>query len=194
MEGRYPWLLGWRPALHDLNGDDTGHLAGAQIEFLDTLVGVEDDKLTLESLTILSLASIAPVSHFFKPFSWRMKSGWDRDYGGGRLSFVTRVGAGAAVGDERIYGYVLTEPEVRAGFNADAGIGLCAGAGINWGGRMKSALEAGHVFYIDAKERSTLSLSHQWQWSPGGALSAAYESIEQEMKEDRLKVGVSLYF
>lgn len=194
FEERSPFLIGWRPALHDLNGDDTGHLAGAQIEFLDTLVGVEKEKVTLEKLTILSLASIAPVSRFFKPFSWRMKSGWDREYGGDRLSFVTRVGAGASVGNERVYGYILSEPEVRAGFNADIGIGFSAGAGINWGDRMKTALETGHTFYLDTDARSRLALSHQWQWSPSGALIGSYEVLNQETREDRLKIGIAIYF
>lgn len=194
LEDRSPVLLGWRPALHDLNEDDTGHLAGAQIEFLDTLIGVENSKMTLEKLTILSLASIAPVSRFFKPFSWRMKTGWDRDYGGDRLSFVTRVGAGAAVGNEDIYAYVLSEPEVRLGFNADAGVGFRSGAGINWGNRMKTAAEAGYTVYLDAKSRSSVMLSHQWQWSSSGALSASYETIDQEYKEERLKLGIVIYF
>lgn len=194
FENRSPLLLGWRPALHDLNEDDTGHLAGAQIEFLDTLIGVEETKVTLEKLTILSLASVAPISRFFKPFSWRMKSGWDRDYGDDRLSFVTRIGAGAAVGNERIYGYVLSEPEGRLGFNADIGIGFCAGAGVNWGERMKTTAEIGHVFYLDANERSKMALSHQWQWSPSGALIGSYETVDQGKREDRLKIGVTLYF
>lgn len=194
FEERSPVLLGWRPALHDLNEGDTGHLAGAQIEFLDTLVGVEEGKMTLEKMTILSLASIAPVSRFFKPFSWRMKSGWDREYMGDRLSFVTRVGAGAAAGNERMYAYVLSEPEVRLGFNADAGIGFRVGSGINWGERMKTSVEAGHVFYLDAPQRSTIALSHQWQWGPSGSLFGTYESMYQEKREDRLKLGVALYF
>ncbi len=194
FEERSSVLLGWRPALHDLNEGDTGHLAGAQIEFLDTLVGVEEDKVTLEKLTILSLSSIAPVSRFFKPFSWRMKSGWDRDYLGDRLSFVTRVAAGAAAGNERMYAYVLSEPEVRLGFNADAGIGFRAGSGINWGDRMKTSVEAGYLFYLDAPQRSTIALSHQWQWGPSGSLFGTYELINQEKREDRLKLGVALYF
>lgn len=194
LENRSPLMIGWRPALHDLGEDDTGHLSGAQIEFLDTLVGVEDSKMTLEKLTVLSLASIAPVSRFFKPFSWRMKTGWDREYGEDRLSFVTRVGAGAAVGNDDVYGYLLSEPEVRLGFDTDAGLGFSAGVGINWNGRMKTLVEAGHIFYIEASQRNRITLSHQWQLSPWGSMFGSYETYDQGKTEERIKAGVNLYF
>lgn len=193
-EQRSPLLLGWRPAFHDLSEDDTGHLSGAQIEFLDTVIGVDHNRVNLEKLTVISLASITPVSHFFKPFSWRMKSGWDRDYGDDRLSFVTRVGAGAAIGDEQLFGYVLSEPEVRLGFNADIGLGFSVGGGINWGNRMKSQIEAGEVLYLDSADRSRITFTHLWQLNPSGALSISYEAMHQEYREDRVRIGASLYF
>lgn len=194
MENRSPFLIGWRPAFHDIGEDDTGHLFGAQIEFLDAVVGVEEEKVTPEKLTVLSLASIAPVSHFFKPFSWRMKSGWDRDYGDDHLSFVTRVGAGASVGNEYMYGYVLSEPEVRLGSNADIGLGFTAGVALNWGNRMKTFSEMGHVFYLDNHDQSRFCFSHLWQWNGHFAVNAKYERIEQRYDEDRYTLGVNFYF
>lgn len=193
-ENHSPWLIGWRPAFHDLSEDDMGHLSGAQIEFLNTVVAIEKERVTLEELTILSLASIVPVSHFFKPFSWRMKSGWDRDYGEDRLSFVTRVGAGASIGNESVFGYLLSEPEIRFGFNTDIGLGFSAGAGIDWGNRMKTHVEAGHIFYVDNSDRSRIGISHLWQWNPYGALSIGFESLKQRCHEERYKLGVNLYF
>lgn len=194
LENRSPLLVGWRPAFHDLSEDDTGHLSGAQIEFLDTLIGIDEGKVSLEKLTILSLASLPPVSHFFKPFSWRMKSGWDRDYGHDQLSFVTRIGAGASIGDDQMFGYLLSEPEVRLGFNADVGIGFSTGAGINWGNRMKSRMEVGNVFYLDGADRSRMMISHVWEWNTNGALALSYETVHQEYREDRYKVGINIYF
>ena len=189
-----PLLIGIRPAFHDLGEDDTGHLSGAQIEFLDLLVGVDQSNVSLEKLSILSLASITPVTHFFKPFSWRMKSGWDRDYADDRLSFVTRVGAGASVGNDQLFGYVLSEPEVRLGFHADVGLGLTAGAAINWGNRMKSHMETSYIFYLDGEDRSRVMISQGWQWSPLGGVQCSYEGIDQDYREDRFKLGVNLYF
>lgn len=194
FEQRSPLLIGWRPAFHDLSEDDTGHLGGAQIEFLDVQAGMEHHTLSLEKLTVLSLASIAPVSHFFKPFSWRMKSGWDRDYGSDRLSFVTRVGAGAAVGDGRVFGYFLSEPEVRLGFNTDIGIGLSMGGSVKWGNRMKTLVDVGEVFYLDASSRVHRSISHLWQWGPSGNVFGRWDAASQEKHERRISAGINLYF
>lgn len=193
-EERSVYSIGWRPAFHDLGEDDTGHLFGAQIEFLDTVVGLEHNNVTMEKLTVLSLASIAPVSHFFKPFSWRMKSGWDRDYGGDHLSFVTRVGAGTSFGNEYLYGYVLSEPEIRLGFNTDIGLGFTAGAALNWSSRMKTLMEAGHIFYLDNSDHNHLSLSHLWQWNESVAIRIKGEHIEHRYSDERYSVGMNFYF
>jgi hypothetical protein len=191
---RSPLLIGVRPAFHDLSEDDTGHLSGAQIEFLDIQAGMDHDKLSLEKLTLLSLASITPVSHFFKPLSWRMKSGWDRDYGNDNLSFITRVGAGASIGDDKLFGYLLTEPEVRLGFNPDIGIGLTMGASLSWGYRMKTLVEIGKIVYLDASSRTHGSISHLWQWGPSGNLFGRLDVADQENRESRISVGTNLYF
>jgi len=194
FENRSPLMIGWRPAFHDLSEDDTGHLSGAQIEFLDTQIGIDHDRFTVEKLTVLSLASIAPVSHFFKPLSWRMKSGWDRDYERDQLSFVTRVGAGASIGDDQLYGYLLSEPEVRFGFQADIGLGLTGGVGISWNNRMKTHLEAGNIFYLEGSDHSRVSISHVWQWNSYLSLSGSYDAIVQGYHEQRYKLGLNLYF
>lgn len=194
MSNRSPILLGWRAALHDLSEDDTGQLSGAQIEFLDTLIGVENENVSLEKLTILSLSSITPVSQFFKPFSWRMKGGWDREYGADQLSFVTRIAAGSTVGNDRWYGYVLTEPEVRVGFKSDMGIGVSAGGAMNWGTRMKSLIEVGEILYVQAPHRTHGSLSHQWQANPAISFFGTLEINHQYINDNRIRVGMNCYF
>jgi hypothetical protein len=193
-EHRSPLLIGVRPAFHDLTEDDTGHLSGAQIEFLDVQAGVDHNKLSFEHLTLLSLASITPVSHFFKPFSWRMKSGWDRDYGADRLSFVTRVGAGAAIGDDQLFGYLLSEPEVRLGYNPDLGIGLTAGVSLSWGDRMKTVAEAGERLYWDAHSRVHAAVSHVWQYNASFNFFGRWEISDQVVRENRARIGINYYF
>lgn len=120
--------------------------------------------------------------------------GWDREYGNDQLSFVTRVGAGAAIGNEQIFGYLLTEPEIRVGFNTDIGLGLSSGLAVNWGNRMKTHLETGKTFYLDGTDRSRFMIKNLWEWNTWSAFSVSYESINQDYSEDRYKVGVNLYF
>lgn len=190
-DSRNPLMIGWRPAYHDLGEDDTGHLSGAQIEFLDISAGIDKTKISLEKATILSLASIAPLTHWFKPFSWRMKSGWDREYGDDHLSFVTRIGVGSSIGGDSWYGYALSEPEMRLGFNADIGIGLTAGMAFEWDHRMKTHLEGGYRFYLDSENNAWGSVSHLWQIdsSKGFYIQGRW----QDKRED-IRIGINLYF
>ncbi len=194
QQNRHPLYLGWRPAFHDLNEVDIGQLGGAQIEFFDTLIGMDEHDVKLEKLTLLSLASITPISHFFRPLSWRMKAGWDRDYGDDQSSFVARVGAGTSIGDEKRYAYVVSEPEIRLGFNTDLGVGIKAGGVFNWNGAHKSTLEAGHVVYLDLKGLSRADISHQWQWDTDHSVYVQAGYQEQEHHDVRIKVGLNLYF
>lgn len=193
QKGRNPIYLGWRPAFHDLNEADIGQLGGAQIEFLDTLIGI-DENVKVEKLTLLSLASITPVSHFFRPLSWRMKVGWDRDYGNDQSSFVARVGAGSSIGDDKRYAYVVSEPEIRLGFNMDAGLGFKVGGVFNWNGAHKSTLEAGHVFYLDLKGLTRADVSHQWQRDTKHSWYVQAGYWTQSYYDVRIKAGVNLYF
>jgi hypothetical protein len=193
-EQRSPLLIGVRPAFHDLMEDDTGQLSGAQIEFLDVQVGVEHNELSLEHLTVLSLASLTPVSPFFKPFSWRMKSGWDRDYGLDKLSFVTRLGAGVTIGNDQFFGYILSEPEIRLGYNPDVGIGFTTGVSLGWGNRMKTVVEAGERFYLDAHSRVYATMSHLWQYNTSLNLFGRWEISNQVQPESRASVGINYYF
>lgn len=191
---RSPLVVGVRPAFHDLAEDATGHLGGAQIEFLDTQVALGDERAYLEKLTLLSLSSISPVSRFFKPFSWRMKTGWDREADGGRLGFVTRIGAGAAVGNESLTAYVLSEPEIRIQSTTDAGMGVSLGGLIQWPARMHTQVEAGQTWYLNARERQRLEVSHLWQLNRSFALWGRYGLLDQNVREERWQVGINLYF
>lgn len=189
-----PLLMGYRPVYHDLSEDDTGHLSGAQIEFLDLLVGVDDDKVRLEKLTLLSLASITPASQFFQPLSWRMKMGWDREYGDEQSSFVMRLGAGSAIGGDKYFGYILSEPEIRLDSTLDAGLGFTVGGSINWGLRMKTFVESGLVFYASSDTLTKFTLSHNWQINSSVGLFAQMQVNHQEKSNNRGKVGINFYF
>lgn len=98
------------------------------------------------------------------------------------------------MGNDHLFGYVLGEPEVRLGFNADVGMGFAAGAIVNWPGRMKSRIEGRRVLYLDAVKQNHLDVSHQWQWARWGNVSFRYERIERAVREDRISAGVTLYF
>jgi hypothetical protein len=123
-----------------------------------------------------------------------MKTGWDRDYGDGGSSFVARVGAGSAIGNENCFGYVLSEPEIRIGPALDVGIGFTAGGSISWGLRMKTLVESGVVLYAHSDTLTKVALSHHWQINSSVGLFVQMQFNHQENSNNRAKAGINFYF
>lgn len=72
--------LNLRPALHDLVDPPGGYIDGAKIEFLDAAgrYYVNDDKLVLEYLNFVDIASIPTRDRLVKPLSWKASAGLKR--------------------------------------------------------------------------------------------------------------------
>ncbi len=64
--------LEWRPAYHDLLDSVGGYRSGAAINFLQTGVRIQDDRFSLEKLTLISIDSLSPITDFFTPLSWNL--------------------------------------------------------------------------------------------------------------------------
>ncbi|MCK5569611.1 MAG: DUF4105 domain-containing protein, partial [Spirochaetes bacterium] len=68
--------LSFRPAYHTLLDPDEGYLEGSQVVFGDMTVRYYDQNyLKLESLDVIDLFSLSPRDGFFKPLSWKVKTG-----------------------------------------------------------------------------------------------------------------------
>lgn len=69
-----------RPVLHDLMDPPGGYIDGAQLEFLNAAgrYYVSDNKLVLEYLNFVDIASIPVRNRFIKPFSWKASAGLKR--------------------------------------------------------------------------------------------------------------------
>jgi len=69
-----------RPAYHDLLDNDDGYVPGAQIDFLNIAAryNTTQEKLELESFTLVDIISLTPRSRFFHPTSWRIQASWQR--------------------------------------------------------------------------------------------------------------------
>ena len=108
--------LDFRLAYHDITDNDRGYLTGAQIEFLRILgyTGVDSQnqmRAHIHHATILSLASFGMVSKFFTPFSYRLDTGFSRQFLHDTLRYYLALGGGLST---RIghysYVYYLLEP------------------------------------------------------------------------------------
>ncbi len=70
----------WRPAYHDLLDNNDGYVDGLQINFLDIFARANTDRgqIYLERLDFFSIYSIKQRTQYFKPISWKFKTGYQR--------------------------------------------------------------------------------------------------------------------
>lgn len=72
--------LSIRPAYHDFMNNDDGYIEGSQIIFTDLSLRYffSENQLKLKSLDLIDIISLTPIDYFNKPFSWRVKTGFER--------------------------------------------------------------------------------------------------------------------
>ncbi len=160
--------IGIRPANHGLMDPDEGYLQGAGISFLDTELRYDhsDNKLFIQRLALVEINSIAQRSSFFKPVSWRLVAGLEREETARkefRTDIALRGGLGLAYGlgsDGLAYGFI--EPDVRLADGLDngyaAGIGISAGAMKEVSAGWKAGVEAGVSTFFLGDSYSTASI------------------------------------
>ena len=113
--------LNVRPEFHSLLDPDQGYLPGAQIKFFDTAVrhGGGHKHVYLESLHILDIVSLSPRDQFFKPLSWKVNTGLDREVlRDGTEHLIYRLNTGGGFSYYSPFGgiiYLLGELDIIAG-------------------------------------------------------------------------------
>ncbi|WP_334086107.1 DUF4105 domain-containing protein [Helicobacter typhlonius] len=161
-QGAHP-ALDFRITFHDLTDNDKGYLKGAQIEFMRVLGYYDTSKTassapTLYQFNILSIASIAQMSKFFKPFSYRIETGFNRTFNDDALHYFAAFGGGASVNLWNLgYGYYLLEPTffVNTSKQADFALSQVVGLVLSDNNRLKATLE------YKFKAYDTRHFSHQ---------------------------------
>lgn len=115
----------WRPAYHDLLDPVGGYRRGAAINFLQTDVRVQDNKMSLQKLTLISIDSLSPITDFFTPLSWNLAVG---------MRQVPEVSGHFSTDKTDAVSYV----QGGDGFSWQLGSALCYGLA-------SAALEGGHA-------------------------------------------------
>ena len=137
--------LRFRPAYHELLDPQEGYIEGSQIEFFSAIARHygELDTIKLERFDILNILSLTPRDKFFKPLSWKLNFGLERevfptlldpDAGEyGRRHLIGRLNGGAGHVFRTALGmpYVMAEAELglsgRYKHNAILGGGVSLG-------------------------------------------------------------------
>lgn len=128
--------LNLRPQFHSLHDPDQGYLPGAQIKFLDTAIRYvpRDEQLTLKSLYLLDILSIAPRDRFFTPLSWKVNAGIDTELlGDGAENRVVRLNSGGGLAAASPLGglwYAFAELDVNASAAFRAGVAAAPGVSV----------------------------------------------------------------
>jgi len=143
--------LKFRPVYHDLLDSGQGYKDGSQIVFLETTLRYEEarDEVELTELNLIDIVSIAPRNAFFKPTSWKIRTGFfrrvfqnDRDF----LIYSLSPGFGWAAKSRALgLSYAMLETDLQLGGALRRGFSGGAGATVgivqSWTNAWKS-----HVF------------------------------------------------
>ncbi len=127
-----------RPTYHDLLSDDSGYVKGSQIEFTNLVFRYfpSRERVMLEKLDIINIISISERDKFFKPYSWKVDTGFSRKSlpGGKRALYYKLSFGGGYAWNEKIFGtiYLMADSEldVSGRINNSFCFGLGGTAGI----------------------------------------------------------------
>lgn len=202
------WSLGLhgRVAYHDLLDPPGGYSEGTQLAFLsaDLRVDTRRDRIEIDRLGLVDIASLRPRNALFDPWSWQFSAGLrqrpvsvpgDPD---GHLGGFAQGGPGLAWSlADRVTGYMfaLSSLDANHGYDADYAVGAGASAGVlatlRPGWRLRAELGALDHVAGDSGHRSWASLTQQWSL-PGGLGLRAGVTLEDTARHDFVRGRMSL--
>lgn len=172
-----------RPAYHTLTDYDAGYERGAQIQFMNLALRYyhEKEKLELKSMDVIDIISLSPRDLLFKPFSWKVKTGFRqqlRPDGDNHLVYQLNTGGGLAYCNKQLglyYGMVEGDLNLSGAFKENYALGIGASAGLkknvtDW---WTVLLEARSLYYGLGDEHKTyeLTMKHNFALSAQRSLS-----------------------
>lgn len=188
-------FVGIRPANHNIKDGDIGFLRGTQIEFFDLLLSRSKHDIDLEKATLLSITALPPRGKFFKPFSWRVGVGWDKNYLSEKAEFTGNVSGGFTWKNAIGYTYILADALFYTDRDLISGIGGVAGAVLYEGSRFKTNFEMTQRLYDTGHEQSLFSASQHYQNSQNSAFSLSYNYVEKYGRNmDTVKISFDYFF
>jgi hypothetical protein len=178
--------LGFKMAFHDLEDNKDGFLQGAQINIGSIKLRAEDNTgLRLYQLDLVDIFSLTPKNEFFKPLSWKIYSGFERQltYGKDQLVYHVTGGAGGTweiIKNHQFYALAIARLEMNKQMKnlLEPAIGFNAGflshfshttAHLKFSGEQFQEnlyrLRAEYIqnFVLSTNHSIKISAKHQWQ-------------------------------
>ena len=176
--------IAFRSAYHDFLDNIDGYplsteliMAGVKLRYK------KDDHLQLQELQIIEISSLNPRTRFFKPISWRVRGGLERQWTNGEDELVGKFDGGAGwtlpiVGN--LSGYLLGQGriEYNGGFDQQLDMALGATAGFLLQHSVGSfMLEAQQYHFSDGVDRRQLEIGYQLPIAKNHGLRLQYKRI-----------------
>jgi hypothetical protein len=193
--------VGWRAAYHDLLDPDEGYTKGAQINFFD-MSGryyFKEDSLKLQRFRLIDIVSLSPRDAFFKPVSWKVNTGFDRElFSDGEDHLIYRInpGGGFSYKNDLLglsYIMIETDLQISGGLKDNFSLGFGASAGIikKLTGSWKINLSTKSIYYEAGDEHRSVnvSLAQNFKITTNNSITC---SLSREKTHDYYKSEVNL--
>jgi hypothetical protein len=186
---------------------DEGYIKGAQINFFDTAIRVYpgNSQAQLQRLHFIDILSLSPRDLLFKPFSWKVNTGFDQEImadGDEHLLYRLNTGGGLTWGIGSLgLLFLMAETDLNLAADLDntfaAGIGGSAGLVGNITEAWKVGLTLSGFYYPVFQEHSRLQavLSQNFRVSRNNSIAVSLKG-ERTFGYERyeVKAGWNVYF
>ncbi len=154
-----------RPAYHNLLDADSGYIRGSQIDFADLVLRYYSGRnsFQLYNLNLIDIVSLSPRTRFFKPISWKVRTGVKQrpgDDGKDHPVYELSPGGGFCYGNDTVLFYGMAETELlvsgRFRDSFSFGGGGSIGTLVNVKDRWKTSISGRHLWYeLGERHRGT---------------------------------------
>ncbi|MCR8923071.1 DUF4105 domain-containing protein [Dasania sp. GY-MA-18] len=187
---------------HDLLDNQNGYPAKASLNMGRIIFRAKaDESVQLQRLDLIEIASLAPRDEFFKPLSWRVNAGLERQWVGQKDELASQVNGGAGVayslyGDLSGYALASLRLEYNEGLAKNLDLAPGAALGLLWGnGKHQALVAAEHYRFLDGVERNSLSVGYNWSWDVNHALRLMFNRrLQQSHDVSEASVSYRYYF
>lgn len=178
--------LGFRLSYHDLLDNVPAYAKGMSLNMGSLVLRAKDSHLQLQQLDIVEINSVNPRSRFFKPLSWQVRTGLERQWTFGDDELVGHFTGGGGLtyklwGDLNAYGMGLAKLEYNPGFERNLDVAVGAEFGLLYQKSFGAFHAKVESFYF-AKDylRRQLSVGYQQRLATNHGLRLQFKRVLNE--------------
>ncbi len=181
-------------AYHDIYDNESGYISGAYINFFDTAINYQDNKLTLEEVNILDIRSYAIQDSIFKPISWQVATGAKRLFDN-ELNAYLQAGGGVTLGRDELFGYLTLTPSIYYREKKQLSISANMGIIYNPSQKFKIGVLAKKEWFKGGEEIKEIEPFVTYRINQANSLRIKYQSKElEEQKQEDIALSWFFYF